>query len=249
MGHAVFVFGAAGAGKTTFCRNIRERAKPSDNIRLINLDPAYNDASDYDVDLCQYITVQEVMANYDYGPNGALFHALEEMVDHLDEMKFEDFEEEYFIFDCPGQIELFLHSEILHECIKHVSGFAKIAVVYLTDAVNFVTGNKYLYASLFATLAMSRLYCPFINVLSKVDLIDEETLESILAQEHTKIPEGDSEYDRLTRAIIEYIENYSLQDFLPLNWDDEDTVQNVLYQLNHVLQREDDLEVNEKNKE
>ncbi|KAI5181101.1 hypothetical protein PAEPH01_2796, partial [Pancytospora epiphaga] len=39
MGYAVFVFGAAGAGKTTFCRNIKEHAQSSRTIRLVNLDP------------------------------------------------------------------------------------------------------------------------------------------------------------------------------------------------------------------
>ena len=72
MGHAVFVFGIAASGKTTFCRNLREHGKPDRSIRLINLDPAQENGADY-VDLCDYITVDDFIWTT---ANGALFYAL-----------------------------------------------------------------------------------------------------------------------------------------------------------------------------
>jgi len=247
MGHAVFVFGAAGAGKTTFCRNIREHARPSGQIRLVNLDPAYRDASDYDVDLCDHITVEDVMENCDFGPNGGLFAALEEMVDNLEVLNLQEFEDSYFIFDCPGQIELFLHSNIMQGCVKHVKGFAKVAVVYLTDATNFITSDKHLYASFCATICMSRFCLPTLNIVSKVDLIDAGMLERILGNEDLNPGDhGDSEYGRLSRTILEYVEYSGMLDYLPLNWNDDEMVNNVIMQLDNVLQRSEDIEPTEK---
>lgn len=243
MGHAVFVFGAAGAGKTTFCRRIREHAKPSSHIRLINLDPAYEKATDYDIDLCDHITVDDVMESCDFGPNGGLFAALEEMAENLELLNLRELEDSYFVFDCPGQIELFLHSDIMHRCISHVGSFARIAIVYLTDATNFITSNKHLYSSFCATLCMSRFCLPVLNIISKADLIDAEKLERILGNEDLDAGDyGDSEYGRLSRTILEYVEYNGMLDYLPLDWNDDDTINNVLMQLDNILQRQDDIE-------
>lgn len=243
MGHALFVLGAAGAGKTAFCRSLKDRGKPSKHIRLVNLDPAQNDAEDYDVNLCEHITVEEVMDECDFGPNGALFHALEEMCTNISELNLHDFEDEYFLFDCPGQIELFLHSDIMNQTISHVRKFARVAVVYLTDATNFITSDKHLYAALCATITAGRLDVPVINLLSKCDLIEPENLDKILNPEPVEY--DGSEYGRLRSVISEYVDYNGLADYLPLNWNDEEMVENVFMMLDHVLQRYDDVEPRE----
>lgn len=180
MGHALFVFGAAGSGKTTFCRNIREYSAPKRSIKLVNLDPAQENGADFDVDLCDHITVGEVMDEMDFGPNGALFYALHEMSENLDELCLEDLENEFFIFDCPGQIELFLHSEILQKCVEKVKSFSKVAIVYVIDSSNFLDPQKLLYTLLCATISTYRFCLPVLTVVSKADLLDEETLERIV---------------------------------------------------------------------
>lgn len=246
MGHAVFVFGAAGAGKTTFCRNLKENGLPRRKIRLINLDPAQEQDTDYDVDLCEYITVHEIMDQCDYGPNGALFQALNEMCENIDELSLQDFENEYFIFDCPGQIELFLHSDILQSCVKHVKNFARVAIVYLLDSSNFLNDSKLIFSLLCATISMHRFYLPVINILSKSDLLDEDTLEKILSGED--LFEGkfaDNENGRLSQAIVEYVNSNGMLDFIPLNWNNEEMIENVFLCLDNVLQRYDDEEPKE----
>ncbi|KAI5179513.1 GPN-loop GTPase, partial [Pancytospora epiphaga] len=246
MGYAVFVFGAAGAGKTTFCRNIKEHAQSSRTIRLVNLDPASYESQDYDVNLCDHITVADVMENCDYGPNGGLFAALEEAIANIDELKLHELEGEYVIFDCPGQIELFLHSSTMQDCISHVSRFFRVAIVYLTDATNFTVPSKYLYGSLCATLSVARFVLPVINILSKVDLVDAEELERILTGEGIRDPEDAP--DNLTKTVIEYVNSNGMFDYMPLDWNDDETIENILLQLDIVLQRIDDLEPTEKDK-
>jgi len=52
------------------------------------------------------------MSNDELGPNGAVLYALEELEENMEWL--EDGlkklgEEEYILFDCPGQVELFTH--------------------------------------------------------------------------------------------------------------------------------------------
>lgn len=241
MGHAIFVFGAAGAGKTTFCRNLKENGKPKKDIRLINLDPAQENGADYDLNLCDFITVEEIMEECDYGPNGALFYALTEMCENLDELNFQDFENEYVVFDCPGQIELFLHSDILQKCIKHVSNFSKVAVVYLVDSTCFMNSAKLIYTLLCATISISRFYFPAITIVSKADLLDEETLEQIQSGEDVfKDIDDETENGRLSRAMIEYVNSNGMLDFLPIDWTNDDMIENLFLTLDNILQIYDD---------
>ena len=140
----------------------------------------------------------------------------------------------------------------MKDCIRHVRSFAKVAIVYLTDASNFMSPNKHLYASLCATICMSRFGLPVVNVISKADLLDEERLESILCNDG--IVEGDiemddkiemNEYKNLTRTITEYVEHNGMLDYLPCNWDNDQMIENILMQLDSILQRHDDIEPRE----
>jgi len=258
MGHAVFVFGAAGAGKTTFCKKFKEEAPYNTHISLINLDPAQESCEGYDVNLCDHITVDEVMENYDFGPNGALFFALQEMIENIDELKLEEFESEYIVFDCPGQIELFLHSSIMNDCLRHVQRLFKVAIVYLTDSTSLCTSEKFLYSSLCATLCMYRFCVPAINIATKMDLIDEETADAIVngelpagqggeyGQAADEAGEGKDEYRKLKNAIGEFIDSYGIVNYIPLNWEDEDMVKGVYLHIDSILQRFDDIEIKEK---
>lgn len=266
MGHAVFIFGAAGSGKTTFCKNIREFALNKRSIKLINLDPAQEDGTDYDIDLCNHITVGEVMDEMDFGPNGALFYALEQMSENLDELHLEEMQDEFFIFDCPGQIELFLHSDILKKTIEKVKTFSKVAIVYLLDSSNFLNSQKLLYTLLCATISTYRFDLPVLNLISKADLIEDEILENILSGDYLTIHEDmrtkeednlnssnsinsstscNSSNGKMLKTITEYIENNGMMNFLPLNYKEENTVENVLLYLDNVLQRYDDEEPKE----
>ncbi|CAI7149980.1 CPS_collapsed_G0003380.mRNA.1.CDS.1 [Saccharomyces cerevisiae] len=51
----------------------------------------------------------------DLGPNGALIYCFEYLLKNLDWLDEEigDFNDEYLIFDCPGQIELYTHIPVL----------------------------------------------------------------------------------------------------------------------------------------
>lgn len=84
---------------------------------VVNLDPA-NDATSYPcaLDVRKLVTLEEIMANDELGPNGAVLYALEELegnAEWLEEGLKKLGEEEYVLFDCPGQVELFTHHDSL----------------------------------------------------------------------------------------------------------------------------------------
>lgn len=58
------------------------------------------------IDVSKLITVQDVMENYNLGPNGALVYCMEFLEKNLDWLfvEIEKFKDHYFIFDLPGQV-------------------------------------------------------------------------------------------------------------------------------------------------
>ena len=79
---------------------------------IVNLDPA-NELTSYDaaVDVRELITLESIMQDDQLGPNGSVLYALEELESNVEWLlgKLKDLGEDYVLFDCPGQVELFTH--------------------------------------------------------------------------------------------------------------------------------------------
>lgn len=58
------------------------------------------------IDVSKLITVEDVMANFHLGPNGAIVYCMEFLEKNLDWLfvEVEKFKDHYFIFDLPGQV-------------------------------------------------------------------------------------------------------------------------------------------------
>jgi GTPase SAR1 family protein len=99
---------------------------------VVNLDPA-NDRTTYPcaVDVRELITLDEIMKDEELGPNGGVLYALEELENNMEwlEQKLAQLggntalevltvlcspsSDDYILFDCPGQVELFTHHSSL----------------------------------------------------------------------------------------------------------------------------------------
>ncbi len=81
MRYAVLVTGPAGAGKSTFCNGLITHLHTAKRTgHLVNLDPAANaDAFEYEpaIDIRDMITLEDVMGELGYGPNGGLVYCFE----------------------------------------------------------------------------------------------------------------------------------------------------------------------------
>ncbi len=83
---------------------------------VVNLDPA-NDQTGYPcaVDVRDLVKLEDIMEEDDLGPNGGVLYALEDLEHNMEwlEQGLSELGEDYVLFDCPGQVELYTHHSSL----------------------------------------------------------------------------------------------------------------------------------------
>ena len=259
--HAQLVVGPAGSGKSTYCHMVQQHCAAKERTcRVINLDPAA-DAFRYtvSVDVRDLISVENAMEEQDLGPNGALVFCMEYLMENMDWLE-EQIEaaggtdDEYFIFDCPGQIELFTHIPVIkHVCTSLQQWGYNTCAVYLIDALFVDSPYKYLSGVMIALSTMVNLEVPHINVLSKCDLADESIVEQYLLPDtfmlrsiiDRMLPDTEAaqkKYKRLNNAFCDLLETYSMVRFIPLNPNDDDSVDICLAHVDNAIQYGEDVE-------
>jgi GTPase SAR1 family protein len=174
------VLGPAGSGKSTFCAALERHAQAAKrNFVLVNLDPAAEHLS-YSpaVDVRELVRAEDVAEDEQFGPNGALVYAMEHLAENmtwlLDELHAAGpSDDEFFLFDCPGQIELYTHLPAMRIICRglRMDGMNMCGAFLVDSLMVCGEGAKYLSALLLATSSMLQLELPWVNVLTKVDLL------------------------------------------------------------------------------
>ena len=240
-------------------------------IHVANLDPAA-EVFEYEpaFDVRDVVSVPEVMEDLGLGPNGALVYCMEYLTENLDwlQEQLDQFtDDEYLILDCPGQLELYTHVPVMRTILDRMRTWGydgSMVSVFCVDAAFLVDLPKFLSGSLLSLSAMIALELPHVNVLTKADLMPPAEIEQILSQSASQLwhREQDEMYgyfdsdrmpaaqsktaqrrDRLTDAICQLLEDYSMVSFLPLDRRDEDSIDHVLATCDHAVQYGEDLEV------
>lgn len=157
-----------------------------------------------------------------------------------------DIDNDYIIFDCPGQLELYTHMDVIRKLITTLQNLNfRLCVVYVVDSQFLVDSSKFLSGTMAALTAMINLELPHINILSKMDLLSKTTRKqldkyldpepsSLLLEEEQE--DEDNEYSKLTLAIGQIIEDYSLVRFLPLNIKNEESIADVKLTIDNIIQ-------------
>lgn len=125
--YAQLVMGPAGSGKSTYCdyiyRHCEILRRP---VKVINLDPAA-EYFHYPVsgDIRDLIQLDDAMDDetLHFGPNGGLVFCMEyfsKNFEWLIEQLGEEEDDDYVIFDCPGQIELYTHLPIMRQLVDNL---------------------------------------------------------------------------------------------------------------------------------
>jgi len=117
MPFAQLVLGSPGAGKSTYCNGMQQfMSAIGRKCSVVNLDPA-NDHASYEcaIDVRNLIKLEEIMEEDELGPNGGVLYALEELEHNMEwlEKGLSELGEDYVLFDCPGQVELYTHHSSL----------------------------------------------------------------------------------------------------------------------------------------
>lgn len=126
MPFAQLVIGPPGAGKSTYCNGMQQfMGAIGRKCSVVNLDPA-NERTSYTpaVDVRDLVTLEAIMADDDtrLGPNGGVLYALEELDENVEwlEEQLKRLGDDYVLFDCPGQVELFTHHASLRRVVARL---------------------------------------------------------------------------------------------------------------------------------
>jgi GTPase SAR1 family protein len=147
----------------------------------VNLDPGIENAPYVpDVDIRDWIKLRDIMKEHGIGPNGAQIIAADMLALNIGEMKeiIESFETEYVVFDTPGQMELF----VLRQSGKYLIdafGTDKSVIGFLYDPIISRNPSGFISLMLQAASVQVRFNVPFLNILTKSDLLSDDELGKI----------------------------------------------------------------------
>jgi len=261
MRYAQIVMGPAGSGKSTYCSALAAHGQDSKRrINVVNLDPAA-DHFNYQpvVDIRDLIQVDDVMEDEEmkFGPNGGLVFSMEFLIENTDwlEEALGEEDDDYILFDCPGQIELYTHMNVMRKFVDVLQQWNfRVCGVFLIDSHFMVDGGKFISGAMAALSVMVNLEVPHVNVLSKVDLLSaggRKQLERFLEPDTytlTSDLQGTQgmlghRYGELTVALGRVLDDYSLVKFFPLDITNEENVQDLLVMVDNTVQYGEDLDV------
>ena len=183
------------------------------------------------------------------------------LVNNMDwlEEELSDFDDDYLIIDCPGQIELYTHIPVMRDLVQAMTRLDyRICAVYLLDAQFMDDPPKFFSGVMTAMSAMVQLEVPHINILSKMDLIDGQDgggarsrrVERFLETDPSLLLEDlnastSPKFAALNEALLRLIDEFNLVSFIPLNITDEDSVAVTLQHIDHAMQYGEDIEPKE----
>ncbi|KAK3238223.1 hypothetical protein CYMTET_51755 [Cymbomonas tetramitiformis] len=256
MRYGQIVIGPAGCGKSTYCQQIHQHCETiGRTVHVVNLDPAAEEfAYPVAIDIRELISLEDVMEEMKLGPNGGLLYCMEYLEDSLEdwlqEMLQDYTDDDYLLFDCPGQIELYSHVPVFRTIVDTLKIWDfRICAVYCLDA-NFVSDSaKFISGTMQALSAMVMLELPHVNLLTKMDTVpDKKEIDRFLDFDARLLANDlnqstTSSMQRLNAAVATLVDDFSMVGFVPLDISDEDCIIDVLAQIDFAIQFGEDAEV------
>jgi len=179
----VFIIGTAGSGKSLLTATFTDWLRLSkQNVIAVNLDPGVLTLPyTPDIDIRDYIKIEQLMEQYGLGPNGALIMAADLIAEETERLGEEiaTFNPDIALVDTPGQMELFAFRAsgpyIANELTKEPR-----ALIYLFDSVFSSNPLNYVSNVFLAAAVYNRFFTPQVHVLSKSDLLPPEDMNRIV---------------------------------------------------------------------
>lgn len=151
----------------------------------------------------------------------------------------------YVLFDCPGQVELYTHHDVMtritQQLVRELD--ARLVAVHLIDSTLCVDAYRYISAVMLSLAAMMQMELPHINVLSKVDMLMDhaddlsfrlefytgvDDLSHMLRTLQTIKHPLSVKFKQFNELMAEMIEDYNLVSFEPLDIQDKELTMRVL---------------------
>ncbi|KAF9483690.1 hypothetical protein BDN70DRAFT_873541 [Pholiota conissans] len=174
----IITIGMAGAGKSTFVQRMNSylhSQQPPSPPYIVNLDPAVTYVPyEPNIDIRDTVNYQEVMKQYNLGPNGGILTALNlfttkfDQVLSLIEQRADSVD--YVILDTPGQIEIFTWSASGAIITDAVASSLPTVVAYIIDTPRTTAPATFMSNMLYACSILYKTKLPFILVFNKTDV-------------------------------------------------------------------------------
>ena len=194
------------------------------------------------------------MSELKLGPNGGLVYCMEYLADNMHEWLAETVggfvDDDYVLFDCPGQAELYEHLP----CMRDVVGFLQTAEdfrlcsVYVLDSGLVNNAPRFVSGVLSALSAMALLELPHVSVLSKIDLMGEREREALEAdflepEARMVLPRMEGRRGALDEKVAQLIDDFAQVSFVTLDISSEESVADVLAVIDNSIQFGEDADV------
>lgn len=231
MRNGIFVMGPAGCGKSTYCLEIYKNfLKKKGGVKIINMDPSIENIEyPESIDIRDLIKIEDVMDEFNLGPNGGLIFCMEYFMDNLTwfQEEIEYSENKNIIFDFPGQIEIYTHCNLVRDFVEYIKKTLEINLFgnFLLDCQFVGDLGKFFGGAITALCCMFSIEIIHFNILSKVDLINHipyVILEKFLypcgetfTEELNQII--NQKYKILTKSLVKLISDFSMTQFIPLD--------------------------------
>ena len=184
-----------------------------------------------------------------------LLYCMEYLEENLDDWLGEELsgfgEDDYVLFDCPGQIELYSHVTVFKTFVDFLrrDGWQVVAV-YCLDSQFTDDTAKFISGCLAALAAMMQLEVPHVNVLTKMDLCSDRAR----VEENCLFPDGyhlraeldaatGPRFAALNSAVTHLLDDFSMVAFTPLDITDEESIEECLLQVDGAIQYGEDQDV------
>jgi GTPase SAR1 family protein len=179
----IALLGTAGSGKSYMTASLSAWLEDHGfSVVRVNLDPAaewmpYSP----DVDARDYVSARKLMEEKGMGPNGAVVASVDMLASHVDVLAGEirASEADFAVLDTPGQMELFAFRATGPLILKTLVGGDRGTGLFLIDPAFTAKASHMLSALLLYYSVRARIGLPQVPVISKADLLDEETLEEL----------------------------------------------------------------------
>ncbi|KAM0286417.1 hypothetical protein ACHAQH_000843 [Verticillium albo-atrum] len=184
---AIVCVGMAGSGKTTFMRRVNsylhgKKMPPY----VINLDPAViNVPFESNIDIRDSVNYEEVMKQYNLGPNGGILTSLnlfatkvDQIVNLLEKRTTPDPANpdrepiKNILVDTPGQIEVFVWSASGTILLESLASSFPTIIAYIIDTPRTASTSTFMSNMLYACSILYKTKLPMILVFNKTDVKD-----------------------------------------------------------------------------
>jgi len=181
MAATLYFVGTAGSGKTTLTKAFKQWMESQGYQAVtVNLDPGA-DKLPYtvDIDVRDWVSLQEVMDEHELGPNGAQIVSADMVAMKAPEIKrvMDGFKTDYYLIDTPGQMELFTFRQASREMVKTLG--ERSMITFLFDPVLAKQPSGLVSLMTLAATTQFRFDTPYFPVLSKSDILSQEEVKMI----------------------------------------------------------------------